>query len=293
MSSELWKHNIKNHVNIDSDEKFNNFKRNSVNFKISLWNPSTNGMRYLKMLSYNMINSLTEDQKIIILNTKNRKIGNPISVNFDGEVCLDYIQSALEVDYISSIRPSTILEIGAGYGRTCHTILSNLNISEYTIVDLRECLEISRRYLFEVLDAHIFEKIVFVEAYDLDPLRSKSFDLALNIDSFAEMNSKSVENYLSLINKTCKFLYVKNPVGKYLEESLDNHFEGKDVVQKALSSGLLTDILDIHDKNEVKKSSNNFLKAYSPGEKWKIICDSWSPPISYYWQAIYKKDYNV
>lgn len=293
MSSDLWKYNIENHVVINTDEKFNNFKRNSVNFKISLWNPSTNGVRYLKMLTYNMAKSLSKKQKKIIANTKNRNIGNPISVNLEEDICLDYIQAALEVDYISHLNPRTVLEIGPGYGRTCHAIISNLDIDEYVIIDLAECIEISRRYLFNVLENDEFKKITFVKAKDFFKLKSKSFDIAINIDSFAEMNPKSVNDYLSLINDTSEAFYVKNPVGKYMDKDLDNHADGEHVVKKALSSGLLTDIIDIHSSDEVKKYSQSFLRVYSPGEKWKVICDSWSPPISYYWNAIYKKNHTI
>ena len=41
----------------------------------------------------------------------------------------------------------SVLEIGAGYGRTCHGLLSNLHINEYTIIDLENMLEHSKEYL--------------------------------------------------------------------------------------------------------------------------------------------------
>ena len=103
------------------------------------------------------------------------------------------------------------------------------------------------------------------------------------------MNSEVVIEYLDFIDSTCKFLYVKNPVGKYWDPSLDNHSEGIEVVKKAISTGVLTNIVEIHDKHDVLEASKLFLEAYQPGDKWSLKKDSWARPITYYWQAMFEK----
>ncbi|MAE85961.1 MAG: methyltransferase, partial [Flammeovirgaceae bacterium] len=152
--SDLWRHILDNHITSKSVKSLEQFKRGPINFKISLWDPEKNGVRYLKMLIYNISSSLTSKQWSIIKKTKNRDVGAPVSVKIDDEsICLDYAQSALETDFIlSSTAPKKVLEIGAGYGRTCHTIIENIDLDEYVIIDLPECLQLSKEYLCKVLD---------------------------------------------------------------------------------------------------------------------------------------------
>jgi hypothetical protein len=184
---------------------------------------------------------------------------------------------------------ASILEIGAGYGRTCHAIISNRDIKSYYIIDLENCLQLSRRYLKKVLPEKNYRKISFIRETNLATLADTRFDLCINIDSFAEMNKDVVGKYLSFIKQRCNFLYVKNPVGKYFDKSLDDHSQGNQVVELALNQGVLKDVIDIHNNVEVKKQTEKFLKAYSPGKGWECLNNSWAKPWSYYWQAIYEK----
>lgn len=286
-----WDKIFEDHITEDRLECLKDFKSTEVNHKISLWNPSTNGLRYLKMLIYNLFDSLTDSQKSIMKNCKNRDFGNPVSVKRGGyEICLDYAQACLEVDFISkNILPEEkdLLEIGAGYGRTCHTILNNFNISSYTICDIGECLGLSKRYLREVLEDADYRKIKFISPEDLFK-NSDSFNLCINIDSFAEMNKDDVVRYLSFIDRNCENFYTKNPVGKYIDSEISGDRDPESI-SLALNSGILKDIVEIHSDESVIENSKKFIKAYKPSGKWAIKADSWSPPISYYWQAFYKK----
>ena len=94
---------------------------------------------------------------------------------------------------------------------------------------------------------------------------------------------------LDYIDKHSNYLYVKNPVGKYLDSTLDKRAQGDRRVQMALSSGLLRDVIDIHDNEAIEGRVETFLDAYRPGSGWKCIDNSWAAPWSYYWQAFFKK----
>ena len=291
--SELWKRINQNNLRKERIQDLENFKSNDVNFKIALWNPKTNGIRYLKALLYNLAASISPEAWKKISKMKNRNIGSPITVKYnDEEICLDYLQALFELEFIEkNIRLDglSILEIGAGYGRTCHGIMSNHKIESYTIIDLENCLELSQKYLKSVLDYENFKKINFILVENVELLNSFNFDLCINIDSFAEMDAKVVEYYLDYINKHSEYLYVKNPVGKYMDKSLDNHSQGSELVELALSTGVLRDVIDIHDNKAVNKQVSRFIKTYQPGEKWECIANSWARPWSYYWQAMYKE----
>lgn len=293
-----WEKIFKEHITKENIEDLHSFKSNSINHKISLWNPETNGTRYLKMLIYNLFSTLTKEQKIMISNCNKRDFGNPVSIEREGEnICLDYIQSSLEASFIDShfsIEDKKVLEIGAGYGRTCHTLISNFNIDTYTICDLENCLDLSRRYLKEVLSELNYSKIKFIKPEDLI-YSDDNFDLCINIDSFAEMDKEDVVLYLSFIDKNCNSLYTKNPVGKYIDSEILGD-KDKESISLALKSGILNDIVEIHNEESVEINSQKFLEAYTPSDEWSVFANSWAPPISYYWQALYKKgqkiDYN-
>jgi len=291
--SALWKHINETKLAKNQIKTMDNFKSSGVNFKLSLWNPQTNGVRYLKTLIYNLCANLDKNDWKIIRNIRNRNIGDPISVKYNGEdICLDYLQALYELRFINkaiSLDNRNIVEIGAGYGRTCHALMDNHKIRSYYIIDLENCLELSRKYLKSALSPSKFSRIKFVLADDMNRLEDAQFDLCLNIDSFAEMDQKVVKNYLDYINQHCKYFYVKNPIGKYYDKSLDNHNQGLQMVKLALKTGILREIVNIDDNRDISMHAGKYMRAYLPGKKWSCLAKSWAPPWSYYWQAMYKK----
>ena len=290
--SDLWKQINQTALSEVALRDLCDFKSNRVNFRIALWDPQTNGMRYLKTLLYVLASNTSEVNWRRLKKVNNRHIGQPITVTVAGEaVCMDYLQAVHELDFVESrlsLDAARILEIGAGYGRTCHTFLSASSVAQYTIVDLENCLHLSREYLRAVLDPSSFSKVRFLPAQELPSLASEGFDLGINIDSFAEMDLSVVKAYLEFIRTHCDFVYVKNPTGKYLNKSLDNHSQGEGAVQLALSMGPLHDIIEIFDSQSVHQQVSNFLRAYQPGPEWTCLADGWALPWSYYWQALYK-----
>jgi len=265
----------------------NNFRSSEVNYRIALPDPAKNGKTYLKQLLFDACRRLTTDQWSILKATRNRNIGNPTTVRFNGEdVDLDYLQAALEFDFVYG-RPNlnTIVEIGAGYGRTAHTFLSNSICHLYAIVDLPECLELARRYLNRVLTPEQADKLLFVPASKLSVLEGQAFDLAINIDSFAEMPALDVRRYLRFISKNCMAFYVKNPVGKYHDPTTNNR---PHLAKTAKKMGLLTKVIDIYDEKAISGRIPAFLKAYEP-RGFKNIYSCSAKPWSYYYQAIFRR----
>lgn len=291
--SPLWETYHRTRITKQASVDLRGFKSDAVNFKLALWNPQTNGVRYLKALVHNVAERLDETGWQRLRRIHGRETGAPITVRTHGElVCMDYLQAVLELDFVSrhvALDGASVLEIGAGYGRTCHALLANHDLAVYHIVDLENSLDLARAYLREVLDGSDFAKVRFIRAEDLERAPADlRYDLCLNIDSFAEMDPGVVTNYLAFIAGRCRGFYVKNPVGKYLDPSLDGHAEGQDLVAMALSTGVLRDVIDIHDSEAVYKQSARFVDAYRPAPGWSSVADEWAPPWSYYWQALYR-----
>lgn len=293
--SPLWEVYERTHVTAGAAADLTGFKSGDVNYKLALWSPQQNGVRYLKALIYNMAAGLSEQNWERLRRIRNRYVGDPITVRYNGEnVCMDYLLAISELEFISSylsLADSEVLEIGAGYGRTCHAIMSNCVINSYSIVDLENSLALSAKYLSSVLPEEEFAKIRFIPATEVEKsLQGAEFDLCINVDSFAEMTPDTVSNYLTLIGQTCNYFYVNNPVGKYFDKSLDGHSQGDHLVQLALSTGPLRDIIDIHDSQEVHAQVPKFKTAYKPGPEWECVADSPAVCWSYYWQAVYRRD---
>ncbi|MFJ9412531.1 putative sugar O-methyltransferase [Streptomyces sp. NPDC101227] len=293
-ASRQWERIQNRWITEDAAVDLTNLKSDPRNFKLSLWDPSTNGVRYLKALAYHLGMALSPEELARIRQTPNRDVGDPITVQCEGEtLCMDYLQATFEVGFIEreiNLSGAKILEIGAGYGRTCHMVMSNHDVSGYCIVDLKNTLQLSRAYLRQVLDDSRFKLIDFIEVNSLedDSLRSEHFDLCINIHSMTEMSPETVRAYLDLINETCSAFYVKNPVGKYIDKSLDGYLQGQEAVQMALENGPLRQLLDIHDSQAVQAAVPAFIDGYRPGDAWDCVGDSRAIPWSYLWQVLYK-----
>lgn len=278
----------------DAIADMSNFKSSGINYKMALWDPRPNGVRYLKDLIFNLGSQLSQANRVRLRRIHNREVGNPITVRCDGDaLCIDYLQAVYEIEFMSSaveLDHMNVLEIGAGYGRTCHALMSNHSIETYTIIDLPNSLEVARRYLSAVLDGGQFSRMVFIANDDAASLpEAARYDLCININSFGEMTADVVRNYLRLVAGRCQHFYTKNQVGKYLDKSLDGHSQGDDVVTLALSTGLLRDIIDIYDSDAVRAERVKFIDAHRPGPDWVRIADGWAMPWSFYWQVMYHR----
>lgn len=284
------------HVTDEAAAEIASFKSKQINFKIGFWDPEVNGVRYLKALMYNVAAGLGDDTWKKLRRIRNRTVGEPITITYDGEqVCMDYLQAALELEFVDEhveLDGMRVLEIGAGYGRTCHTMLSNHDLLEYHIIDLPNSLKLSGEYLRAVLDEEQFAKVRFTSIEDVDERYARTdFDLSLNINSFAEMDAETVDNYLAMIDARSRYFYIRDPVGKYLDSSLDGHSEGRAVVEMALRTGKVRDVIDIHDNSVVESHASAFVDAYRPAPRWSCVADAWARPWSYYWQAMFSREH--
>ncbi|WP_432840318.1 putative sugar O-methyltransferase [Dactylosporangium sp. CA-092794] len=291
-ASPQWELISKEWVNEDASLDLTNFKSDQRNYNISLWNPTANGIRYLKTLLYSLALNLGPLEWAKLSRINGRELGDPLTVRHRGEeLCMDYLQAVLELGFIErhvELAGSRVLEIGAGYGRTCHTLLSNHDVAEYCIVDLTNTLRLSRSYLGKVLDGTQFAKLRFVDVEDIAELSGAApFDLCINIHSFTEMTPSTVRAYLDLIDRTCRAFYVKNPVGKFIDKRLDGHFKGDDAVRIALQTGPLRQVLDIFDSQAVDAAVPGFIEAYRPGADWTCRGQGQAVPWSYFRQAVY------
>ena len=294
-ASELWMRINRDYISDPERVSLDNFRRDSISDRISIWNVKRNAIRYFKTMLYNEAELLTEDELRLLDRIPNRTLGNPFAVRVRGrDICTDYLRSLRELLFI---RKSTnlaaidsVLEIGAGFGRTCHALLSTTpSIQRYIIVDLPNCLVISGRYLKSVLEERNFEKVVFITNAELASQSTLMHDLTIDIDSTAEMDAAVARNYLSFIDRNASWFYCNNPVGKFSVKSIKATTVDPDAVAIALRMGLLRESLDIFDDADVARHVPDFLAAYSPGQDWCAVSHENARPWSYYHQAMYRR----
>ena len=293
-ASPLWERYSETTVTEDLALDLADFKSSPVNGKLAMWDPATNGVRYVKSLIFHIGMTMSEENLSRLRRVENRQLGSPITVRVRGEhMCVDYLLGVYELDFLAPHVPldgARVLEIGAGFGRTCHTLLSNQDITSYHIVDLPSTLALSRAYLSAVLSPAQLAKVTFVPVAEAEILfATTTFDLAINIDSLAEMTPDTVTSYLQVIDERCQWFYSANPVGKYLDPSLDGHSLGSELVSMAMRTGPLHDVIDISDLDQVAAQVPKFLDAYRPGPAWHAVADRHHLAYTHYWQGLYRK----
>ena len=275
-------------INIDT------FRSNGPNNRLATaYNPKTHGVLFFKTLLYNMAQRLSKNDIDTLKKIKGRGLGMPLSIKYieNLEVDIDYLQSLNEIKFLDSTlkHVSSVCEIGAGYGRSAHSILSLYpSIEKYFIFDLEDVLNLAKKFLLKVLPQEIYKKVVFLSVGKNNDVFDKiSADLCININSFQEMDLEVIKAYLAWLDKNCKFFYSNNTVGKF-DPNLCG-FTKNPSSENALSSGLLTKIINIFNKDELESAKLEFIDAFRPSDNWECVKHATCVPWPHYYQALYHK----
>ena len=266
------------------------FKNGGANTRITQYDYKTHGLLFLKNILYQTASVFQVDQLALLRQIQNRHVGGGISIEYQGiDLDLDYLLALEEVLFLKTTLElvCSIMEIGAGYGRTCHSILSLFpNITEYRILDLPQMLDLSRAYLKKVSTPENYKKIKFISVGSEE--YKEPVDLIINIDSMQEMDEATVLSYLEDINNHGTFFYSNNTVGKF-DPVLCGWVESEGS-RLAMQSGLLREKINIFCPNELAKAHKNFLKKFAPSPHWSAVHHSTVSPWSHYYQVLFKKN---
>ena len=80
--SVFWKKINENQLSLENIENIDDFKSSDINSKIALFNPKTNGVRYLKTLIYNIASELNENEWALLENIPEHNFGRPITITY-------------------------------------------------------------------------------------------------------------------------------------------------------------------------------------------------------------------
>jgi SAM-dependent methyltransferase len=146
------------------------------------------------------------------------------------KITQDKINSLLDYDRIKTINNfnnfKTVLEIGAGSGRTSEVIINFHNNLKYIICDIPPAIYISYQRLKKVFpekkikllfDLNDYENIkneiknndiCFIFPHQLEFFKEKIFDLVIAIGCMQEMDKSSLKYYFKIINQSSDYFYL-------------------------------------------------------------------------------------
>jgi putative sugar O-methyltransferase len=296
-ANELWRTINNQVVNGLTDNDLESFREpgNSFNSRVTTWGAYDNTYRYYKNILFNTAMEMPQEFFDLYKKIPNTRVGNPLCVTVSGlKINMEYLFSVQEIMFLGQEflkregGVNSCTEIGGGYGRLCHAVIELFpNISSYTMVDLAPMQKVSKMYLSKVLPSNQFKKVNFVEVNEVDKL--DNFDLAININSFAEMRKEHVDEYLNIINNKANMFYSRNTIGKYTAESIGLLEYDEKQMKSALESGKCQNEIDIFDSDILISERRNYLKSYRPDNRWIVIKDEISYPYTYYHHVLYAK----
>lgn len=138
-----------------------------------------------------------------VLSLAEPALGNPLPVRWRGRlISQDLANAALEATAIARAldgrRPRSIVEVGAGYGRTAYALLKSFPEARYAVVDIEPALTISQWYLTRLFPS---ERIRFLKPEQAESLAPGFADLVVSISSLQEMTRHQVTRYLDLFDR--------------------------------------------------------------------------------------------
>lgn len=183
-------------------------------------------------LTYNFLSNMVWDYAVRsfpgIEKLYEPPVGNPPRLLRNGRlISQDLANSGLEAQFILSNVPRisavrTVCELGAGYGRTAHALLTLRPDLRYVVVDIPPALHVSQRYLaavypqrkvfkFRPFDTYAnikreFEsaELAFLLPSQLEFLPDDCFDLFINISSLHEMSIEQIRYYFGRIRRVTR-----------------------------------------------------------------------------------------
>jgi putative sugar O-methyltransferase len=158
--------------------------------------------------------------------------GNPPSIEIHGKsISQDVLNSLMEYLSIAThcdpLSISTVLELGAGSGRTAYCFLKLQPNIKYIIADIPPALFLSQSYLstifsnkkifafrpferFEDIEAEfVSSDIIFMTPDQIVKLPNRSVDLFMAIDCLHEMKLDEVQSYFNEATRLASLFYFK------------------------------------------------------------------------------------
>ena len=188
------------------DNIFKNFKNNQTYKEILEHTTYEQGKMYYDIIKNNNPNLLNQEiiEKVIC----NDDVGNPNKYSygniFISPSTLRYLKVISDlINKYNDLNDKDIIEIGVGYGGQSLLINKLFNIKSYTLVDLDEVLNLSRKYLSNFN----FDNLLFYNQFELP---EKEYDLVISNYAFSECTKETQDIYIDKILNSSEHGYMTN-----------------------------------------------------------------------------------
>lgn len=274
------------------DEFLQGFRSPGSRNKFVAWDPFERSSRYFKFLLLTTARRQSKEFFDAYRMIEHRRLGSPLAVECGGcEIDADYLAATEEWAFLAGsgglAGVKTVVEVGGGFGRTCHTLLTLApDIANYVIVDLEPMLRLSEAYLQR---ARPGANIEFVSNEDHARIDALKPDLVINIDSFQEMPPAVIAFYMEhLVRRSARF-YTKNPVGKYLPGAIGQPDLTQEQLMDVFKLGACQEVIDIFDEAQLEKAREVFLEAYRPTPAYAVSATKVMDLFPYFQHALYTR----
>ncbi len=294
--SDQWRKLAAEEFAVVDDTFLDSFRAPGASNKFVAWDPFERSSRYFKFLLFNTASQQSPTFFDAYRAIRQRDVGHPISVRCRGcEVDADYLAAVEEWEFLHNTGAlegtSTVIEIGAGFGRTCHTLLTLCpQIRDYIIIDLEPMLRLSRAYLERVIPG---APVTFIQNDQVARVEAIRPDLVINIDSFQEMPSPVIGSYMEQVVSRGDRFYCKNPVGKYAPPTVGLDDVTPDRLMDVFRLGYCQDVLDIFDDADLTVARERFLEAYQPpsggGGAYRVAASKAMALFPYFLHVLYSR----
>lgn len=135
---------------------------------------------------------------------------------------LRYILVLAEIEkYIGSLDNKKIIEIGSAHGGQCYVISKHFNFKSYTLIDMPEVIELSKKYISLL-------KTKNVKYNDINNVVSKKSDLVISNFALSELDDTGINFYFEkIISKTENFYITTNIIDKERRTKTKDKFSEK------------------------------------------------------------------
>jgi len=227
-ASGMWEKILNDNIADLSEFSVEDFRSpGKLNSRLASWEPRELSLRWYRTflnLAYRNSSNFVHQKFVEFKDVLN--LGNPVTnevtlADTTFRINLDYLLAFHELEFIQSqkiVNPQIVLEVGAGFGRLAHVLLTSYScIEKYHIIDLPQILYIAKIYLQKVLPKELFNKVIFINSESAWKI-SEKIDLSIQVDGLQEMNTKVIDEYLKEFSKS-RFFFSKNVIAKYLPKN--------------------------------------------------------------------------
>jgi hypothetical protein len=159
---------------------------------------------------------------------RNDSVGNPVTFEYPSvgrfsPVTLRYLKVMSDLQHhFVSLHGMRVVEIGVGYGGQCRLICQRWKLERYTLIDLRQPLELTKRYLASLGST---DGVDFVTPDEVTP---GAFDLCISNYAFSELTRVVQDRYADAVIRnssrgylTCNFISNRHEIDSWTRLELE------------------------------------------------------------------------